>query len=52
MSKCILEIMDYDQYRGFWSEILNLSLTEIWSQKFLFSRYWLLCQMFDNMDGF
>jgi hypothetical protein len=44
--------MDYDQYRGFESEFLNLSSTQIWTQKFPFSRYCLVCQMFDNMDGF
>jgi hypothetical protein len=52
MSKCILENMDYDQYRGIGTEDLNLSLTKIWSEKVPFHRYCLVCQIFDNMDGF
>jgi hypothetical protein len=52
MSKCILKAVNYDQYRGIGTEVLNLSPTEIQSQKIPCSRYCLVCQMFDNMDGF
>jgi ABC-type microcin C transport system permease subunit YejB len=46
------ETMDYDQYRGSGSEFLNFISTQIWTPKVPFSRYCLVCQMFDNMDGF